>query len=90
MASVWKGRAEWIDEQAVELDETATSHPEASSLSPAAESLRQQQVKSNKTIERLIVGWGGTIWIIHVHPGGVGTGRNVGERSAGRAEIVKL
>jgi hypothetical protein len=89
MASVWKGRAEWIDDQAVELDESGAGH-QVSPLSPAAESLRQQQAKSNKTIERLIVGWGGTIWIIHVHPGGVGTGRNAGEKSAGRAEIVKM
>lgn len=89
MASVWKGRVEWIDEQAVEPDEASPSHHEPA-LSPAAESLKQQQVKTNKKIERLMVGWGGTIWIIHVHPGGVGTGKNVGERSAGRAEIVKM
>ncbi|KAK4167021.1 putative vacuolar protein sorting-associated protein [Cladorrhinum sp. PSN259] len=98
MASVWKGRAEWIDEQAVEYDEPAKDAskepPKEPSqeilLSPAAEKLKQQQVKHNKTFERLLVGWGGTIWIIHVHPGGVGIGKNAGERSAGRAEIVKL
>jgi len=89
MASVWKGRAEWIDEQAVEPDEIAPNHEVA--LSPAVASLRQQQqLKNTKTIERLVVGWGGTIWIIHVHPGGMGTGKDVGERSAGRAEIVKM
>ncbi|KAK4195517.1 putative vacuolar protein sorting-associated protein [Triangularia verruculosa] len=85
MASVWKGRAEWIDEQAVEQDE-----PQEALLSPAAEKLKQQQVKHGKTIERLLVGWGGTIWIIHVHPGGLGAGKHAGEKSAGRAEIVKL
>ncbi|KAL2016607.1 hypothetical protein VTK56DRAFT_3264 [Thermocarpiscus australiensis] len=89
MASVWKGRAEWIDEQAVELDEVSGEHREAV-LSPAAESLKQQQVKTSKKIERLLVGWGGTIWIINVLPGGVGVGKNAGERSAGRAEIVKI
>ncbi|KAK3299495.1 uncharacterized protein B0H64DRAFT_388649 [Chaetomium fimeti] len=89
MASVWKGRVEWVDEQAVEPDETSPDHTERA-LSPAAESLKQQQLKNIKKIERLLVGWGGTIWIIHVHPGAVGTGRNAGERSAGRAEIVKI
>ncbi|KAK3904353.1 putative vacuolar protein sorting-associated protein [Staphylotrichum tortipilum] len=89
MASVWKGRAEWIDEQAVESDEAGPNHHEAA-LSPAAASLRQQQLRGTKTIERLVVGWGGTIWIIHVHPGGMGTGRDAGETSAGRAEIVKI
>ena len=89
MASVWKGRVEWIDEQALEVDETNADHNELV-LSPAAESLKQQQLKTSKKIERLLVGWGGTIWIIHVHPGAVGTGKNAGERSAGRAEIVKM
>jgi hypothetical protein len=89
MAIVWKGRAEWIDEQAVEPDETRGDQREGA-LSPAAESLKQQQIRSSKKIERLLVGWGGTLWIIHVHPGGIGTGRNAGERSAGRAEIVKM
>ncbi|KAL2130933.1 hypothetical protein VTI74DRAFT_5738 [Chaetomium olivicolor] len=89
MASVWKGRAEWIDEQAVEPDEVSADHRVAL-LSPALESLKQQQLKSSKKIERLLVGWGGTLWIIHVHPGGIGTGKSAGERSAGRAEIVKI
>lgn len=94
MASVWKGRVEWIDEQAVESDEPAPTSPNTAPKdvvpSPAAESLRQQQLKTTKKYERLLVGWGGTIWIIHVHPGEMGTGRNVGEKSAGRAEIVKM
>ncbi|KAK3377136.1 hypothetical protein B0T24DRAFT_551229 [Lasiosphaeria ovina] len=89
MASVWKGRVEWIDEQAIEPDETDKDR-QAAPLSPAAERLKQQQLKSTKKIERLLVGWGGTIWIIHIHPGSIGVGKNAGERSAGRAEIVKI
>ncbi|KAH8886959.1 hypothetical protein GQ53DRAFT_726866 [Thozetella sp. PMI_491] len=89
MASVWKGRAEWVDEQAVESDENAREG-QASAVSPAEERLKQQQVKDDKRIERLLVGWGGSAWIIHVHPGSVGVGRHAGERSAGRAEIVKF
>ncbi|KAK4226281.1 putative vacuolar protein sorting-associated protein [Podospora fimiseda] len=93
MASVWKGRAEWIDEQAVEPDEPVkepTKEPTQEVLAPqAAASLKQHSLKY-KIVERLLVGWGGTIWIIHVHPGGIGIGKNAGERSAGRAEIVKL
>jgi len=90
MAAVWKGRAEWIDETAVETPEEETPAPtELGISSPAAEKLKQQQTKSAKKVEKLIVGWGGTIWIIHVHPGGIGTGKHIGERSIGRAEIVK-
>lgn len=89
MASVWKGRAEWIDEQSVEAEDAAKEDHEVSA-SPAADKLKQQQDRSKKQIERLLVGWGSTIWMINVHPGGVGVGKHVGERSAGRAEIMKM
>ena len=101
MASVWKGRAHWIGEQHVEPDEkddddddNNNNGPANDSLpgtaSPAAEKLKQAQTRSNKAIERLLVGWGSTIWIINVHPGGIGVGKHAGERSVGRAEIVKM
>ncbi|KXJ89989.1 putative vacuolar assembly protein [Microdochium bolleyi] len=91
MAGSWKGRAEWIDEQSVAPDDDSEA-PGAgvSATSAAATSLKSQALKGDKQIERLLVGWGGTIWIIHVHPGGPGVGKHAGERSAGRAEIVKL
>ncbi|ORY67123.1 WD repeat domain-containing protein [Pseudomassariella vexata] len=90
MAGVWKGRAEWIDEQAIERDEDA-KEPEsaATTASPAATKLKQMATNSEKKVERLIVGWGGTIWIIHVQPGGIGVGKNAGEKSLGKAEIAK-
>ncbi|KAI5859865.1 hypothetical protein GGS23DRAFT_264658 [Durotheca rogersii] len=91
MASVWKGRAEWVDDQAIgDEDEETKENGTLGVLSPAAAKLSQQAQKHDKTIERLIVGWGGTIWIIHVHPGGIGVGRNAGEKSIGRAEIIKI
>jgi hypothetical protein len=89
MASVWKGRAEWIDEQAFGAEDTARSVSDALA-SPAAQKLKQQAALGKKSVERLLVGWGGTAWIIHVHPGGIGTGRDVGEKTMGRAEIVKM
>lgn len=89
MAGVWKGRAEWIDEQAIESDEDGKESESVQGLSLAAAKLKQTAAKSKKNIERLLVGWGGTIWIIHVHPGGVGVGKNVGEKTAGKAEIAK-
>ncbi len=89
MAGVWKGRAEWIDEQAVDSDDDGRELQPGPS-SPAAEKLKQQQHMNSKKIEKLLVGWGGTIWIIHVHPGGVGVGKNAGEWSIGRAETVRM
>ncbi|CAK7214148.1 Vacuolar protein sorting-associated protein 41 [Sporothrix eucalyptigena] len=90
MASVWKGRAQWIDEATVDSDDDVKEPLDPGVASPAAEVLKQQQARDNKAIERLLVGWGGTIWIVHVHPGRVGVGKHAGERSIGRAEIVKI
>ncbi|KAF3360742.1 hypothetical protein VdG1_01055 [Verticillium dahliae VDG1] len=87
MAGVWKGRIEWIDEQTVEVDDEPGREDAAPSI--VGENSQQQQILITKKIERLIVGWGGTIWIIHVHSGGIGTGVNAGEKSIGRAEIAK-
>ncbi|KAI6080660.1 hypothetical protein F4821DRAFT_251017 [Hypoxylon rubiginosum] len=90
MAGVWKGRAEWIDDQAMGTEGEEKGSDAPSALSPAAVRLSQQAQSHDKSIERLIVGWGGTIWIIHVHPGGVGVGKHAGEKTIGRAEIVKI
>lgn len=89
MASAWKGRADWIDEQALEACDSNSASGGALD-SPATVRLKEQAALSKKKIERLLVGWGGTIWIIHVHPGRMGTGRNVGEKILGHAEIVKM
>lgn len=89
MASAWRGRVEWIDEKSIESDEDDKVR-EAATSSPATAKLKQQASKSSKRIEKLLIGWGGTIWIINVHPGGVGVGKNAGERSVGRAEIIKM
>jgi hypothetical protein len=89
MASVWKGRAEWINERSLESDEDDRPKEKANS-SAASSKLKQQALKGSKRIEKLLVGWGSTVWIINVHPGGTGVGKNVGERTVGRAEIVKM
>lgn len=87
MAGVWKARAEWIDEKALETDEDDTNRE---SSSPVGTKLKQQAAGNESQIETLLVGWGSTIWIINVHPGGVGVGKHAGERTVGRAEIVKM
>ncbi|KAF7555132.1 hypothetical protein G7046_g6626 [Stylonectria norvegica] len=89
MAGVWKGRVEWIDERAIDSDESEQG-PSDVAASPATARLKEQATLSKKKIERLLVGWGGTIWIIHVHPGGIGVGKHTGEKTIGRAEIVKI
>lgn len=85
MASVWKSRVEWIDEKSLETDDDDSAREK---MSPATAKLKQYS--SNSRVEKLLVGWGDGIWIINIHPGGTGVGRNVGEKTVGRAEKVKL
>lgn len=88
MASVWKGRLEWVDESALEDDETNDARQQGVLPSATADKHKAQGSSVKKNVERLLVGWGGTIWIIHVH--GDGNDSRAGGNNAGRAEIVKL
>ena len=91
MSGVWEGRAEWIDDQAIgNGDDETKENSSPGTLSPAATRLAHHAKSYDKTVERLIVGWGGTIWIIHVHPGSEGSVKDDAKRSAGRAEIAKM
>lgn len=87
MAGVWKARAEWTDEKSLQTDEDGLS-PEAPA--PAISRLKRAAGVAKPKNEKLVIGWGSTIWIINVLPGGVGVGRHAGERSVGRAEIAKM
>lgn len=91
MASVWKGRAEWIDEKAIEIDEAVDSKQGSVSTSSAASRLKGQSPigPQKPAMERLLVGWGAMIWIIHVHPDGSPT-KNSENKAGGRAEIAKM
>ena len=88
MARVWKARLEWIDESATEPD-VVDDRKEHSQNSPALGRLKQQHLQSTKKNERLLIGWGGIIWLVNVKPGGIGVGRNVGERSRSSAEVIR-
>lgn len=84
MATVWRGRLEWIDEGAVDPDEE-----NGKGLTTATGKGKQSLGKRNGKSERLLIGWGGIVWVVKVHPGGLGVGKNVGERSAASAEVVQ-
>lgn len=88
MASVWKGRLDWVDESALEDDETGEARQHGVLSSPTVDKRKAQSAIARKSVERLLVGWGGTIWIIHVH--GDGNDGGAGGNNAGRAEIVKM
>jgi hypothetical protein len=61
MASVWKARAEWIDQSALD---------DADNLDPGNESTKRKPPSNGieEKTEKLVVGWGGTVWIIDVYP----------------------
>lgn len=81
MAAVWKGRMEWVNDKHLEVDERGVSaNGNGQTPSKAASQKRRP--------EKLIVGWGDTAWILHVHVGGPGSGKRAGEISAGSADIV--
>ncbi|KAJ4387397.1 Vacuolar protein sorting-associated protein 41 [Gnomoniopsis smithogilvyi] len=91
MAGVWKGRVEWIDERSVPTSDGDKDFEELpASPSLAAEKLKLHHEKDRQRIERVLVGWGSNIWILHIHPGGTGTGKKANQRSLGRAEMVKI
>lgn len=61
MASVWKARAEWVDPAKLKEDQSqgdSTPRP-GDSVQPAVVS---------ETVEKLVVGWGGTVWVVNVYP----------------------
>ncbi|MCJ1477083.1 Vacuolar protein sorting-associated protein 41 [Lambiella insularis] len=95
MAGLWKARLEWVDEDGLESDDddesTASFRPEKNGTTPSIASVNAQSVRLGsraKRVEKLIIGWGGSIWIIDVYSGDVSTGKDVIERKVGRAEVV--
>ena len=91
MSGVWKGHAEWIDEDHLETHEQPWMRSKSEEATSEIESSTTPKRASNrKKIEKLVVGWGGTVWIIHVHPGGPGIGKLIGERTTGSAEIIAM
>tara|TARA_R110002003_G_scaffold198_11_gene15483 strand:- start:13905 stop:16082 length:2178 start_codon:yes stop_codon:yes gene_type:complete len=93
MAGVWKARMEWVDDQSLESDDDAIMSMNGGHIDKTESTLPHQRVPQphgakRKKVEKLVIGWGDAAWIIRVYSGGPGTGKHVGERSAGSAEIV--
>lgn len=94
MAGVWKPHIEWIDEAGLEsendYDELTDGSVDISASGvPSARQPPKSRLQPGRT-EKMVVGWGGTIWIIDVHPGGPGVGKEAGEKKIGRVEVVTM
>ncbi|OKL60324.1 hypothetical protein UA08_04059 [Talaromyces atroroseus] len=85
MASVWKAHAEWVDMKSLE----ASENNEAGSISGQQTSAATNG--DSAEIEKLVVGWGGTIWVINVYPDCIPpAGTRAGNRKLGDAEVVTI
>ncbi|PLN85855.1 hypothetical protein BDW42DRAFT_133301 [Aspergillus taichungensis] len=62
MASVWKAHAEWIDESSLWNENSSDRASDDAQQSPA------QTITTEEVVEKLVVGWGGTVWVIKVYP----------------------
>ena len=90
MAGTWKAQVQWIDEGGLEIDEQFARRDDVLEKPEGAANGHLPKLPAGKKSERLVVGWSGTIWVINVHPGLKGTGKEAGERRTGRAEIVTM
>ena len=91
MGGVWKGRCEWVKEEWLESDDPGGGGGHAESEGPILPNGANGTVKSTASakrgvkIEKLVVGWGDTAWILHVHEGGSNT---KGAKQVGSADII--
>ena len=87
MASVWKAKAEWINEDGLEVDEDPLIFANQEGLTEKISSLGDgtPRKRAGKRIEKLVVGWGGTMWIINVHPGDPSSTKSL-ENRCGRVD----
>jgi hypothetical protein len=93
MSGIWKSRVEWIDESLLGNDDSAgpaNGRMPNARAGPLAAPSTGHSISASKGRERLAVGWGGVVWIIHLHPGRSGRGRDVGEKIMARAEIATM
>lgn len=98
MAGVWKARLEWVDDQQLESDDDSIIKMNGRNATETSDGTlphhrpgkHTKSAKKDQKLEKLVIGWGDAVWIVHVNPGGAGVGRNVGERSVGSAEVIHL
>ncbi|EME40045.1 hypothetical protein DOTSEDRAFT_74795 [Dothistroma septosporum NZE10] len=94
MAGVWKGRCEWIDGKTLESDDLTTGGGHDKALEEQNGVDVNGAVKSTtstngkKRVEKLLVGWGDTAWVLHVQTGSSTTQGPTAKRQIGSADII--
>nr|POE99344.1 vacuolar protein sorting-associated protein 41 like [Quercus suber] len=85
MAGVWKARAEWVDDKKLESDTLIYGSNAPFTNGNGSVSVE----KKTKGFEKLVVGWGDKVWILHVHQGGNAPGGRPGEKQIATVDIVR-
>ena len=90
MAGVWRARAEWIDRENLETEGgSSLEHVTSNEKNGRAEEMLRNTKRKNRP-EEVIVGWGGTVWILKVSPGSANSGKDVGKKSLGEVDVATL
>ena len=91
MAGVWKARCEWIDDKSLESDDSNTdgggdNNGAIHGASPAKSTTR---LKGGGRVEKLVVGWGDTAWLLHVTPASSSAATDAfGKRQIGSVDLI--
>lgn len=97
MAGSWKARLRWIDDMCIEPDDAANSGEASADVGPKSAlngetngSLNKQTpLKTGRPLaEKLLVGWGDTIWILKIAEGAGHSSRAA--KTAAGAEILHM
>lgn len=88
MAGVWKARVEWIERENLETEDDTTLQHVLSGATNGDPVEASKPLNQRYNSEEVVVGWGDNVWILKVYPGGIGAGKETGERKAERAEII--
>ncbi|CAK3968224.1 Vacuolar sorting-associated 41 [Lecanosticta acicola] len=90
MAGVWKGRCEWVDERRLESDDLLTGGGRSANGINGSDPVKSppSSRKGKKRIEKLLVGWGDTAWVLHVQEGSSTAQGPNAKRQVGSADII--
>jgi hypothetical protein len=96
MAAGWKPRLDWVDDTTLEADEDGSAPSNGTQANTAArgslsglQSARNIPTPSRKrSTEKLIIGWGDTVWVVHVKPESNFPAKDASSKSGGSAVVV--
>lgn len=87
MAGVWKAKAQWVNTRYLDNAEDARSTASGAARQSSGGSTTGTPTRAIK-LERMLVGWGDTVWIIDVEPKGTTSGKVKATKSFGKVNVV--